>query len=551
MQVKIRKPNIKVFLHKVVTRTSAAGNVSSGTGSGAPMSFSTNSAAPSTLSAPLSQSDSTANIVDVTPWLGEGSVVTVQKSVRGDGGAFSIDFVDELMNGLTDTLSALIEPMDMFEIRFAGDAWKYAGSQTAQHQGGGAPSSYLPIMMRGFVSKVSRSQTMSADGKPRRTVHVMGHDYHKILQILQIFNMPCTPEAANLISSFPMFSKYGPAMNVLKSTEFVLTVFSQIVNKYISGMQAAGATSGAALAEIACDIQVPDALMSVQLGAFNGGNVQELLQEYLDLGPFNEFFIEDRDSGPWGPAGPYAVYRPTPVLSAANRQALQPIQDSVTTGVDLASSQSPRANVVQIDSSSIISLTSDRSDENVANFYWVDAQRFNMNYGPLTMEYATYAAQQGAVPFYLTGYQNVNPLLYGLRKMEVQTQQGDLNETDSGNGTAAGAQRYANKDSFLSWIDNRRNLLAAMNQDNVVFESGDMRLMGHEKIRAGVYVQVNYGAQIQSLHYAHTVTHTYEPFGNYFTEVSFDRGTNFIDRVTANKSGVSPYYAEMIQPGGE
>ena len=541
MRTKVRSPKIQILLHKVVTRTSAAGNVSSGTGSGAPMGFSSNSTAPSfaPLSGPPSQTDSPANILDLTTWLGEGSVVKVQKSVRGDGGVFSIDFVDELGNGLTDTLSALIEISDMIEIRFAGDAYKYAGTSGQQ----------LPIMMRGFVSKVSRSQTMSADGKPRRTVHVMGHDYHKILQILQIFNLPCTPEAANLISSFPMFSKYGPALNVLKSTEFLQTVFSQVVNPYIAGMQAAGATSGAALAEIACDIQVPDALMSVQLGAFNGGNVQELLQEHLDIKPFNEFFIEDRDSGPWGPAGPYAVYRPTPFISAANRQILQPIQDSVTTGVELASSLSPWANVVQIDSSSIISLTSDRSDEGLANFFWVDAPRFNMNYGPLTMEYATYAAQQGAVPFYLTGYQNVNPLLYGLRKMEVQTQQGDPTETDGGNGTVAGDARWANQNAFLSWIDNRRNLLIAMNQDNVVFESGDMRLMGHEKIRAGVYVQVNYGNQIQSLHYAHTVTHTFEPFGNYLVELEFDRGTNFIDRISAAQSNGSPYFSEMLLPG--
>jgi len=543
VRTKVRSPKIQILLHKVVTRTSAAGNVSSGTGSGAPMGFSSNSTAPSfaPLSGPPSQTDSPANILDLTTWLGEGSVVKVQKSVRGDGGVFSIDFVDELGNGLTDTLSALIEISDMIEIRFAGDAYKYAGTSGQQ----------LPIMMRGFVSKVSRSQTMSADGKPRRTVHVMGHDYHKILQILQIFNLPCTPEAANLISSFPMFSKYGPALNVLKSTEFLQTVFSQVVNPYIAGMQAAGATSGAALAEIACDIQVPDALMSVQLGAFNGGNVQELLQEHLDIKPFNEFFIEDRDSGPWGPAGPYAVYRPTPFISAANRQILQPIQDSVTTGVELASSLSPWANVVQIDSSSIISLTSDRSDEGLANFFWVDAPRFNMNYGPLTMEYATYAAQQGAVPFYLTGYQNVNPLLYGLRKMEVQTQQGDPTETDGGNGTVAGDARWANQNAFLSWIDNRRNLLIAMNQDNVVFESGDMRLMGHEKIRAGVYVQVNYGNQIQSLHYAHTVTHTFEPFGNYLVELEFDRGTNFIDRISAAQSNGSPYFSEMLRPVGQ
>jgi len=536
MQTKIRKPNIQVLLHKIVTRTAIQGTAPQAqatTGSGAPVGFS---------SQQYAQSDSPSNIVDLTTWLGEGSVVRVQKSVRGDGGVFSIDFVDEVMSGLNDTLSALIEPGDMFEIRFAGEAWRYAGSAGQK----------LPIMMRGFVLKVSRSQTMSADGKPRRAVHVMGHDYHKILQILQIFNMPCTPEAANLLGSYPFFSKFskfGSDSSVQNSTDFVNAVFNLIVNPYINGMQGAGATSGAALNTINTDIQVPDALVSVQLGAFNGGNVQEMLQAYLDLHPFNEFFIEDRDAGPWGPEGPYAVYRPTPFLAADTRKPLQPIQNSDTSGVVPVSSLFPSANVVQIDTSSIISLTGDRSDEGVANFYWVDAPRFNMNYGPLTMEYATYAAQQGAVPFYLTNYENVNPALYGLRKLEVDTQQGSVNETDSGNGTAAGAQRYTNQGSFLSWIDNRRNLLIAMNQDNVVFESGDMRLMGHEKIRAGVYVQVNYGNQIQSLHYAHTVTHTFEPFGNYLVELEFDRGTNFIDRISAAQSNGSPYFSEMLLPG--
>src|ERR1700684_1388850 len=108
-------------------------------------------------------------------------------------------------------------------------------------------------MMRGFVSRVSRSQVMGADGKPHRTINVIGHDYHKILQILQIFNMPCTPEAANLISSFPMYSKYGPDFNVQNSTEFVNDVFNLIVNKYIEGMQGASATSGASLYPITTD----------------------------------------------------------------------------------------------------------------------------------------------------------------------------------------------------------------------------------------------------------------------------------------------------------
>jgi len=286
----------------------------------------------------------------------------------------------------------------------------------------------------------------------------------------------------------------------------------------------------------------------VQLGAFNGGNVQELLREYLDIGPFNEFFIEDRDAGPWGPALPYAVYRPAPWLGAGSRSPLQPIQDSVTTGVTTDSPLSPSANVVQIDTSSIISISAERSDANLGNYYWVDAPRFNMNYDDLTRQYAAYETQQGVAPYFIQNYQNVNPALYGVRKMETATQQGSPAETDSGNGTPVGAGRFANQGSFLGWIDDRRNLLIALNQDNVVFESGDMHLMGNEKIRAGVYVQVNHGPQLQSLHYAHTVTHVFEPFGNYLTEIEYDRGTNFIDRITAAKGSVSAYYSEMIQP---
>jgi hypothetical protein len=296
MKARIRKPGVQILLHKIVTRTSAIG--ASGGGPSQSMQSS------SSLSGPPSQSDSPSNVYDLTSWLGEGSVVRVQKSVRDPAGAFSISFVDELMNNLTDSLAYMFEPMDLIEIRFAGDAYKYARTNGQQ----------LPIIMRGFVSDVTRDQSMGSDGKPRRAVHVTGYDYQKLLQLIQIFNMPLTPDVANLISSFPLFSKYGPDLNVQNSTDFVQQVFNLIVNPYIAGMQAAGATSGAALLEVATDIQVPDALMSVQLGAFNSGSVQELLQAYLDIGPFNEFFIEDRDAGAWGPAGPYAVYRPMPAM---------------------------------------------------------------------------------------------------------------------------------------------------------------------------------------------------------------------------------------------
>lgn len=607
----VRNPNIQVLLHKVVIRTGPTTNEFS--------SQNSNDAGDvfSSLSTQQSQLFSSTNVYDVTKWLGEGSVVRVQKSVRGEGGAFSIDFVDQL-NGLTDTLYSLIEPMDMFEIRFASNAYQYAGANGQQ----------LPIMMRGFVSDIERSQSMGSDGKPRRTIHVTGHDYHKILQIIQIYNMPATPDVANLISSFPMFSKYGEAFNVKGSTAFVMSVLTNIVNAYIDNMNKPSAIppgqtaqqqmaalvaqvnannaqaqsllnqANAALAmgnqplqqsllqqaqaalvpnqalaaqyntikasvgttlpaesllAVAADIQVPDALVSAQLGAFNGGTIQQLFEEYLDIGPFNEFFIEDRDAGAWGPAGPYAVYRPAPLLGAVSRVPLQPIQDSMTTGVSTDSELYPTANCVSITTDSIISITARRSDANVANYFWVDSPRFNMNYDDLTRNYASYETQPGVPPYFIQNYPNVNPALYGLRKMETSTQQGSPAETNNGNGTPAGSGRYANRDAFFSWIDNRRNLLIALNEDNVMLEDGSMHLAGNERIRAGTYVKVRYGAtpnnpggDIQSLYYAHSVTHVFEPFGNYLTEVEYDRGTNFVDRITQSAGGVSPYYAEMV-----
>ncbi|WP_211610195.1 hypothetical protein [Paraburkholderia haematera] len=514
----------------MVNRTTAAG---------AAPTTPTNSAASSI--GPAAPSAQPSNIYDLTPWLGEGSTIRVQKSTREPAGAFSISFADKLDGGLKDSLYTLIEPMDLIEIRFAGDAYQYTSA------------GQLPIMMRGFVSAPKRRQSMGSDGKPHRTVEVVGHDYGKILQLIQIFNLPTTPDAADLISSFPLFSKYGDALNVQDSTAFLLAVFNQIVNKYISTMQASQSTSAAPLLEIATDIQTPSALVSVQLGAFNNGTVQQLIQEYLDIGPFNEFFIEDRDAGAWGPAGPYAVYRPMPFLDAIARTPLQPIQDSVTTAVDPSGQLAPTANIVSITSDSIVSIEAERSDANVANYYWVEAPRFNMNYDDVSKMMANFSALQGSSPYYVTDHGNINPQLYGIRKLEVATQQGGSAETNSGNGTAAGATRFANQQSFLDWITARRNTLILLNRDNVVLEHGSMHLKGDERIRAGVYVKVRYGAtpnnpqgSIQSLYYAHSVTHVYEVYGSYFVEVEFDRGTNFVDRITQAQGGVPAYYADKV-----
>jgi hypothetical protein len=73
-----------------------------------------------------------------------------------------------------DSLYALIEPMDMIEIRAARRPDKFAGTK-------------LPLIMRGFVSSVRRSESMGEDGTPNRTIMIQGQDSGKLLQMFAIW----------------------------------------------------------------------------------------------------------------------------------------------------------------------------------------------------------------------------------------------------------------------------------------------------------------------------------------------------------------------------
>jgi hypothetical protein len=368
------------------------------------------------------------------------------------------------------------------------------------------------------------------------------HDYGKILQLIQLFNLPYLPsDVANAITQFPLFAKFGNVSNIMLSGDFINQMIDKVVNPFIVNLQNAGATSGSSLDTIQVDIQTQDALMTVQLGEISGGNVDDLLRRYLDVGTFNELFIEDRDAGAWGSAGPYLVYRPVPYVDAMNNyQAIQDI-GTPSSFVSATSPLYPVANCETIRTDSVISLTATRNDDKVGNLFLVDAPRFTQNY---TDQNVALWANMGAI--FSENYENVNPQIYGIRKLEVQTEMGSPDETDSGNGSPNGKPRFDNQDSFVGWIQGRTTVLQAINKDNVVYENGEMRLRGNEKIKAGSYIQVDYGNGLQSLYYAHSVTHVFEPFGNFFTEVEYDRGTNFVDRLTASKSNTSPYLAEMM-----
>jgi hypothetical protein len=382
-------------------------------------------------------------------------------------------------------------------------------------------------MMRGFVTDVQRLEGMTADGKPSRMVNVTGHDYGKILQILQFFFMPNVPEDAKaMITSFPFFTKYGDFSNIQEAGAFISALFSKVVNPYLTTMATKAATPQAVM-QITPEVTVVGAKIApFGIGTFNGGTAYQLIRSNGDVGPWNEFFIEDRDAGSWGAAGPYAVYRPNPFMDVSSGAML------------LSGAVMP--SVTKIDSRDVVSATVGRSDGNVANYYWVDAPRYLMNYGSTVQALANQSSD-----VYITDYGNVDPTLYGVRKMHEVSQQGALAETDNGNGTAAGSPRNANSAAALAWINQRRADLYAQNKDNIVLESGSMRLKGQPSIRAGTYLNLARG-QMSSYFYVTEVTHDFMPFGNWFAEVKVERGTSFVERIKQTATAQAPYLSETV-----
>ncbi|MGF6641773.1 hypothetical protein [Paraburkholderia sp. MM6662-R1] len=518
MLIDLRKPAIRVMLHKTIGRVTLDGKV------------------------PVSQRFvGQKRDVDLTPYLADGSAVRVMKSVREPAGAFSISLSDQIDADVLDTLYAIVEPMDLIEIRMSGSGFAPAldaGGMVAGPDGSGegvvsyalSPDAlaWPPIMMRGFVSGVQRMEGMGADGKPSRQVVISGQDYGKLLQINQVFYMPNAPDAANMITSFPFFSKFGEFDNNFEAGAFTQLLFDRVVNPYVISLRSTQEASSSAspILLFKTDIQVTGAKVSpFGTGGWSGGTISALIQSYGDIGPWNEFFIEDRADGP------YAVYRPNPFMDALTRDFIMP-------GVT-----SPA--VTDLSRADVISMTSARSDANVANYFWASSPRFVMNYDMDIRALAYQAAQtHEAAPFYVRDYGNVSPTLYGTRKMEEATNQSNIGETNNGNGTPAGEARTNNGISAIDWLNLRREQLYGQNKDNVILETGSMRAKGNENIRAGTYVRLTHG-NMRSLYYVVAVTHDFTPFGNYLTEVQFERGTGFIDRV--QRAGPdSAYWDELV-----
>lgn len=483
--ITVYQPQVQVHLHKTIGRKTTNGRDAT---------------------SQRFQASADRAVIDLTPFLGETGVVQTSKSVSEPAGGWQVTLADKALQtaGSLESLYGLIEPMDMVEIRM-------------RHAAPTAPG-LVPITMRGFVTEVRRSEAMGGDGRPQRAVIITGQDYGKVWQIIQINYFAGYLMGQSYISNFKLFEQFGVGYETtLSPASFVRQVVEKILNDYLGTLMPKNSTLPRSVKTDAIVVKGGSISPGIQS---QEGTIFELLRSYGDVGPWNELFMEDREDGV------YCVYRPNPYLDLTTGEMIVG-KDEVAIIPDF----------VDIPATDVVAMNVSRSDANVANFFWVDSPRFNLVTDSVQRQAAAAAGDPTVV---LKDYPNSDSKLYGLRVMRVATQQGDAAmKTHNTGGKAADVSALGS--AALSWIDDRRRTLVSANRDNVLMERGSIRLRGNEKLKAGKYIRLRRGS-FSALYYITQVEHEFVPFGGYFTNVSVDRGTGFVERI---KAGGSPYLAEL------
>lgn len=505
----IATPQITVHLHKTISRKTVDGQT-----------------------AVSARYEGKSPFIDLTPFLNDRSSVRTSKSVREPSGGFTITFADKADRSIGDgigylsgdaleSIYGLVEPMDLIEIRM----WSGTGPRPAK----------LPIVMRGFISGVSRQMGMGQDGRPQRQVVIAGQDYGKIWQIYQVIYLMAYAEGKSLLTNFALWEMFGlQAVNTMPASEFVKKVVEKILNPYLDGFMPKNT-------EMPRELTTTSGIL-VKHGVINNsyqqsqGSIYDMLRFHGDVGVWNELYTEDREDGV------HVVYRPIPALK---------LPPGAKTSERKIMDDAPDPVYVEVPDNYMESLSVTRSDANVANFFWVDGSRYDL-ITDMQRRLAAIPPNDGRVA--LKDYPNSAMKYYAVRPMYASTQQGGDGIENMTTGQSAD-ELQSNTDKQEGWIDKRRRQMMEMNRDNVVFERGVarvkgglMRADGKELMKAGDYAKFLTG-RLQVEAYVVQIDHEFLPFQAYTTTLTFERGTGFVDRATKGGGLDSPWLAEQARCG--
>lgn len=448
--------------------------------------------------------------IDLTPYLGDGSHVSVVKGTRQPSSGFSLRFADQ-PHELMSSVGTMLEPMDLIEIRIGEPQEKINGK--------------LPLLLRGFIGDISCTETMDG-GKPMRFVSVSGHCLAKAMQVFRICYLPFTKEHQFAFSDrFKFFYAYSASGNIkfMSGAEFADLTVQHILNPFLQGFKG--------LANLECtDIGAANTFQSkstiegsispYQLSSFTDVSLTELMSTTMDIGVFNEMFLEQTE------AANTLVIRPIPFLDVYGKTIQGDIQ------------------FVDIHSNDILHQTALRTDQDTANWFWVDNNRAAMLSDVSLFQRAS---EGDPSSFVKLDHFNSAADTFGIRKLQVESSMsGNDMLTDDG---ALEAEVNKGAQSIVTWSENRRSLLGLVNADNAVWESGTLKIRGQSAavLKPGVFINVFRGVT-QSLNmtaYAHSVVYEYIFGQGFFCTITYDRSTGFIVRAQDKQAP----YLKSIESG--
>ncbi len=433
--------------------------------------------------------------IDLTGYLSENDSIQTVKSTNQPGGGFTISFVDQLAISLQDTLYALIEPMDMIEIRAARHEEDFVG-QT------------LPLIMRGYVSSIQRNESIGDDGTPLRQVIVRGIDGGKLWQINQVLFEFLQASGKAFLDPFSMQAAIGIDGGPLPVGGYM----QKLVDYMNTKVEQLSAYGKQLVPKFKLESTVKEGQAFLPAMGDKAGSLWNYVEAFVDR-PWNEVFIVDEE------AQPVVVFRPVPYKDLAGKLIMDGAADPGS---------------IDVSAVELISIAVTRSDARVANFFWVPPGNSTVETGG----FLTAAALANALPVD-ADYGNNSPTLYGEKMMNPHTSLMPSAVAFPPEMLPIGDRPAANG-QYISWHLLRTAQLKAMNRDNSVLEEGLAVVNGKEALRIGCYMRLTRGTVVSEA-YITNVAHAFSPLRSWVTTLSLERGTGFYNR---DKAGNIPFFAE-------
>ena len=422
---------------------------------------------------------------DLTHWFTGPASMTVTKSVRDPAGTMSL-VLPERQSVEGGWLYDAVEPGDLIEVRFS------------RKPVAGLP----PVYMRAVVTHVERELSV-AGGAPRHMVSIRAADFGHVLEILRAYYKIDLKYARNLLDTFRMFTEYvAETPTAMSATDFLSMLSKKTLDPVLATM---AGVIGNFPSGFTVDCSITDCINPKVFSDSQNGSIGTLIRNTLDVGPFNEFFIESVG------APERIVARPAPWRTPAGLFALPGAKAPASTVLDFYAD--------------VESIRVGRSDDGVATYFLVQSPSLDLG-NPFSTARHNGCSTEAGDP-------NADPDVFGIRPLDVQM----ATHPPTGPLKAAVTAAAADSESirFTQWLQSKRDALMAANRDALVFESGTI-VCADPSIRAGSEVVLSGAVGMGMRYYVPQVSTRYDESG-LTTTLSVERGTGWID---GQKSATGP-----------